>query len=143
MDRIREARNIMEANDLKLVVWKDGRTLARSKDRGIKPVYDVYKNSFKDLQGAFVADRVTGKAAAMLLTEGRISGLYSELISEPAARILEENSISYQYGKKVDYIMNRDQDGLCPIESISSKTDRVDELVEGIEKFFESVGMKK
>lgn len=137
------AKKHMENNNLKMVVYKDGEVIAESTDRGIKPVYDVYMEQFEKLKGAFVADRITGKAAAMLLAQGEISGIYTDLISEPAVEIFDKKGINIQYMKRVPHILNRDKDGMCPIETISRNVGNVDELIEGIEEFFVIVGMKK
>ena len=143
MEGIKIAKEYMESNDLKMVVYKDGEMVAQSTDRGIKPVYDVYVKDFEGLKGAFVADRITGKAAAMLLAQGGISGIYTDLISEPAVEIFEESGISLQYKNRVSHILNRDKNGMCPIETISRNVGNVDELIEGIEEFFVIVGMEK
>ncbi len=143
MEGIKIVKDYMEKNDLKMVVYNNGKFVAQSTDRGIKPVYDVYTESFEDLEGAFVSDRITGKAAAMLLAEGRIRGIYTDLISEPALEIFNQKGIALEYGKKVPHILNRDRDGMCPIETISRNVSDVDDLIEGIEAFFLTVGMKK
>ena len=143
VEGIRIAKEYMENNNLKMVVNKDGEIVAKSTDRGIKPIYDVYVEQFEKLKGAFVADRITGKAAAMLLAQGEISGIYTDLISEPAVEIFDKKGINIQYMKRVPHILNRDKDGMCPIETISRNVGNVDELIEGIEEFFVIVGMKK
>ncbi|WP_422485341.1 DUF1893 domain-containing protein [Gudongella sp. DL1XJH-153] len=143
MEGIIKAKEYMELNSLKMVVYNNEKVVAQSTDRGIKPVYDVYTKEFDSLKGAFVADRITGKAAAMLLAEGKISGIYTDLISDPAVEIFQSKGVSIEYGQKVKHILNRDMDGMCPIETISRNVSSVDDLIDGIEAFFITVGMKK
>lgn len=143
MEGIKKAKEYMDLNNLKMVVYNNEKVVAQSTDRGIKPIYDVYTKEFESLKGAFVADRITGKAAAMLLTEGKISGIYTDLISDPAIEIFQSKGVSIEYGKKVTRILNRDMDGMCPIETISRNVSSVDDLIDGIEAFFLIVGMKK
>lgn len=143
MDGIIKAKEYMELNNLKMVVYNNGKIVAQSLDKGIKPIYDVYTKNFDNLKGASVADRITGKAAAMLLAEGKIAGIYSDLISEAAVKILEENRIKVKYGERVDCILNRDKTDMCPIEKISCNKDNVEELIKEIEDFLDSTGIRK
>lgn len=53
-----------------------------------------------------MADIVIGKAAAMLLIYGKVHKIYTRLISEHAIAILDKYHITYEYDKKVPYIMN-------------------------------------
>ena len=143
MDKLEIAKRFLYDNDLKLVVMKNGIPLATSVDRGIKPIFDVYTKELHHLDGAYIADRVTGKAAAMLLAEGGVKGVYTDLISDAAIEILEQYPILFEYKKRVPYILNREGDGMCPIEKISRSVDDVDGLIRGIEEFFVQVGMTK
>ncbi len=143
MEGIIKAKEYMDSNNLKMVVYNNEKVVAQSIDRGIKPVYDVYTKDFESLKGAFIADRITGKAAAMLLADGKIAGIYTDLISDPAMEIFQSKGVNFEYGKKVKNILNRDLDGMCPIETISRNVSNVDELIEGIKAFFLIVGMKK
>lgn len=141
MEKTIKAKAIMINNDYKLVVVKDDIVLYFSYDRGIKPIYDVYTNNPEFLKGAYISDRVTGKAAAMILSNAGIAGIYTELISEQAIKIFMEHDIVLSYEKKVDYILNRDKTGSCPIERISKDLNSEDTsaLVSGIKNFLESI----
>jgi hypothetical protein len=141
MDELINAKAIMIDKDYKLVVVKDGTVLFSSFDRGIKPVYDAFTKSSNMLKGAFISDRVTGKAAAIILSNAGIAGIYTELISKEAINIFSERGIKLLYEKKVDYILNRDKNGSCPIEKISKdlKYDDINKLISGIETFLKSI----
>lgn len=143
MDNLTLAKKYLYDNDLKLVVMKNGEPMATSVDRGIKPIYDVYTKELHHLDGAYIADRVTGKAAAMLLAEGGVKGVYTDLISDAAIEVLDQFPILVEYRKRVPFILNREGDDMCPIEKISRGVQDVDGLIEGIEEFFVKVGMKK
>lgn len=76
------------------------------------------------LQGAAVADQVIGKAAAFLLRKGGAKYLYAKVISEHALETLQNSGIAVSYGTKVPYIINRNKDGMCPMEqTVLSVTD--------------------
>ena len=57
---------------------KEVRTFTR---RGIIDLYELQKQDTLFLQGAVIADKVVGKAAAALMVLGNISELYADVIS--------------------------------------------------------------
>ena len=65
--------------------------------------------------GAAAADRVVGKAAAMLFALLRVKSLYAEVITETAKAVLEAQGIECVYGTLVERLI--DADGkVCPSE---------------------------
>lgn len=98
--------------------------LRTSTQKGIAPMMEILTTEPCFLEGAFVADRVIGKAAAFLLIKGEIAHLYAKVISIHAAEALEKNNIPFEYDKMVPYIINRTKDGRCPFEaSVLEETD--------------------
>lgn len=143
MNSIMHAKEYLHDNNLKMVVIRDLEVLAKSTDRGIKPIYDVYTRDNNLLKDSYVADRVIGKAAAIFLINGGIRGLYTDLISEVAIEEFSGTDIKVEYETKVPFILNREGNDLCPIENIAKNSKDVDELIAGINEFFIKVGMIK
>ena len=96
-----------------LVVVKDGKTSVCD-GRGIKPVVDYLEKD--NFDGAFVADKVIGKASALLLVYGKVQEVYTPAISKPAVKVFEDNNVKYSADKIVDNIINRTGTDLCPME---------------------------
>ena len=67
--------------------------------------------------GLSAADKVVGKATAYLYVLLRVREIYAQVISEPAAEVLQAKGIHVQYGKMVPNIINRKGDGICPFEA--------------------------
>ncbi len=138
MKDIEIAVEILEKEQLTIAVVKDGKLIYSSKDKGIKPLYFVHKNNI-DLKDSSVADRVTGKAAAMICTSACIKELNTKVISDNAIDILKETNIVYNYSVLTPYIKNRDKTGMCPIETLSLKAENINDLMTKIEEFLESL----
>lgn len=139
MRDIEIAKKILEEENQKIVVVKEGRIVFKSKDRGIKPMYYLVRNMKEEVKSSSLADRVIGKGAAILCEYMGIKSLYTDLISENAISILEKNKIDYEYRDKCDYIKNRDKTDYCPIEKRSLDTDDPKVLMERIEEFLNSL----
>lgn len=83
--------------------------------RGIAPMLGFLEQGI-DLTGFSVADRVVGKAAALLFVRAGISAVYAAVISEPAIAVLAANAIPCEWDRRVEYIINRAGNGPCPME---------------------------
>ena len=86
-----------------------------SKKTGIAPMIEFIDNK-TDLVGFSVADKIVGKAVALLFIYSQIKEVYAKTISKPAVEILEKHSIKVSYETLTDRIINRKGTGLCPME---------------------------
>lgn len=68
------------------------------------------------LSGAFAADKIVGKAAALLFILGKVTSIYAGVVSRPALDVFSAHGVSAQYGRVVSNIINRDKTGICPME---------------------------
>lgn len=133
------AKELLNDENLNLAIVKDSKIIFKSKDRGIKPLYTAINEIREELVGCSIADRVTGKAAAMLCKYGDIKELHTKLISENAINILKETTITFNYDELTPFIKNRDKTGMCPVETLSIKTNSIDELLVDISNFLKNI----
>ena len=126
MSKRNEVVTRLYANDLRCVAQtKAG--LYESTLSGIKPLMIKLREDRSFFEGAVVADRVIGKAAAMLLAASGVQEVFGAVMSESAEQFLKQAGISYGYCEKVPYIKNRTGDGMCPMEeTVQSLTDAQD-----------------
>ena len=73
-------------------------------------------NSGKNYLNYSAADKIVGKAAAMLYKLLNINDIYGEVMSISAINFLEQNHINFKYKIKTNEIINRKGTGICPIE---------------------------
>lgn len=134
------AKDMLYKDNLKILIYKDKKVVFKSKNRGIQPIFELpRKIKLSEVEGAYVADRVIGRAAAMILSSLKIKAIYTRIISEEAIKIFKENNIQVSYDKKVKNILNRTKEDLCPIEKLSQGVNNVEELLEEIEIFLKEV----
>lgn len=96
-------------------VLSDGSRLIKSRERGVKPLIGFIESG-KSFKGFTVADKVVGKAAALLYALMGVSSLYASVISEGALTVCKSFGISVEYGTLTQNIINRRGDGFCPME---------------------------
>ena len=133
------AIELLHNENLTLAIVKDEKVIFLSKDKGIKPLYSAITEHKAELEGSSIADRVTGRAAAMICAYGKVKHLKTGLISDNGINILKRTNITYEYDERVPFIENRDRTGMCPIETLSLKSANIEELLSGITKFLESI----
>ena len=130
------AKDLLKEKDFALVVVKDGEVLFTSNDRGIKPMYTLVREMKDEVAGSSIADRVIGRGAALLSQYLKIKEVYSNLMSKSAIEVLEREEIQYSFLEICESIKNRDQTGLCPIETISLDETNPIKFIEELEIFF-------
>lgn len=114
---LEQAKSILHTSASTIAVVSNGEVFT-SQERGVKPLLYLLSEKKGFLKGASVADKAIGKAAALLMVLGEIKEVHTFIISEPAIKVFEKYNIPCFYDKKVDRIVNRTGDGLCPMETL-------------------------
>ncbi|MFA5523610.1 MAG: DUF1893 domain-containing protein [Tissierellales bacterium] len=133
------AKEVLAEKELTIAIVKEGKIIFTSTDKGIKPMYTAVLDLKEDLKGASVADRVIGRAAAILCKHVDIKGLYTKLISHEAIKVFEDTTISFFYDESSPYIKNRDKTDMCPVEKLSQNVNNPEELIQKISHFLDSI----
>lgn len=131
---LEKAKSILLSSASTIAVVSDGEVFT-SQERGVKPLLFLLKEKKEFLKGASVADKVIGKAAALLMVLGEIKEVHTLIISEPAIKVFEKHNIPCFYDKKVTRIVNRTGDGLCPMETLCLDVDEPKEAFQKIINF--------
>lgn len=119
-------------------VVRSGDTIRLFRQRGVKDLFRLLKESPGELRGALIADKVVGKGAAALMVLGGIRELYADVISYPALELLARKRIPVSYTIAVERIANRSQTGPCPIEERCIACESPEECLRKIEEFISS-----
>ncbi len=107
---------LLEKNASLVVYYKNGDIKEYYQDR-IKDIKEILMKDESLLKDAIVADKVIGKVAASLLAVAGVKEIYAEVMSKLAIPVLEKNNIKYEFNNKVEYIKNKDNTGICPMEN--------------------------
>lgn len=137
--RTKEAIDILHKENCSCVIATTNGRMLRYNGRGVSDLYRLLTEEPQTLNGAFVADKVIGKGGAALLVLGGVSGLYTDLISESALRLLREADILVGYGECVPTIINRSGTGPCPVEKLCAPCRTAEECLPLIADFLLSI----
>lgn len=117
MTKLEEIKEILEEKEASLVVCYKNEEIKAYFQNRIKDIKDILKEDKNAMQGAIIADKVIGKVAASVLTVSGVKAIYAKVMSKYAIPVLEENNIKYEYENLVEYIINQDKTGMCPMEN--------------------------
>lgn len=133
MSRRNEAVSRLYRENLSCVVEKEGNTYT-SVQFGIKPLMQFLRENRRFFEGAVVADKVIGKAAALLLIDGGVSEVFGAVMSESAAAFLSAYNVPFGYCELVPMIENRTHTGMCPMEETVLQLSDPSEAFSALEK---------
>lgn len=129
--------SMLDGGKYTLVVGKND-DIRTSHLRGVRPLYEIWRDDPDFMSGAYMADKVIGKAAAALVIAGHIKRLHTHVISTHALELLDSKGcVDVTYDKLVDHIINRDQSGWCPLEKLCNPCADVSECIDRITHFLE------
>ena len=118
MALLSRAIHLLHSGDFTCVLCDRDRVLT-DKRRGIVPLLERIEAG-EDLKGVCVADRIIGRAAAMLLILGGAAAVHGDVMSVSAKELLEANGITVSFDTLTEHIINRKGDGPCPMEQATA-----------------------
>lgn len=110
------AKTELYEENLTLAIVKNSEVLFETKNHRISGFLDAVEKLGDELEGASLADRVVGKAIALLCVYAKIREVYAVVLSRKAKAVLEQNKIRVQCRELVDNVLNADKTGMCPFE---------------------------
>ena len=143
------AKNRLQTKELTLVIVKNGQLLFETKETRIKGFLEAIEKSGNSLNGSAIADKVVGKAIALLCVYAKVSAVYAKVISIEAKSLFEKHKINHEWQIIVKEILNFEKNQTCPFEmKAKNMTDpektyieklKPGELLFDIEDFHDSV----
>lgn len=124
---INDLKDILLKENHTLVIYKNNASVITSNDRGVNSLIKLIKKDKSQLSGSLIADKVIGKAAALLMIYAGVKEIYAPIISKPALQTLLKHNVKIYYDKEVERIINRKGDGLCPMETLCLDIEKPEE----------------
>ncbi len=114
MNDLQKAKTLLQSGRYTCVLCKGDRVHTSGK-AGISPMLDLL-DSHTDVRGFSAADKIVGKAAAMLFVLAGVGAVHAGVLSTSAAELLRAYAIPFTYDTLTDVIINRQGTGMCPME---------------------------
>jgi hypothetical protein len=115
------ARNNLRRKGLTLAIVKNGEALFETRSHRISGFLSAVENLGDQLESASLADKVAGKAVALLCVYAGISAVYAETLSCKAKVVLEKNGIHTEWKELIDNVLDLNRSDVCPFEKTAEK----------------------
>lgn len=120
---------MLNQQGLSLLVYNNEK-LTTHDNRGIQDLLELVSSQPERLKGAIVADKIIGKSAAALMTSCGVVEVHTNVICTPAREMFEKAGIKIFANKEVPMIRNRENSGMCPMDTRLEGIESVEECVE-------------
>ena len=126
-DAAEEAIELINNSKATCITVKNNELATVASAQGIAYLIDLYEKDM--LKDVFLADKIIGKAAAIILTLGGVKSCYGYTVSESALNWLDKHNIPVTYKTTTPVIQNRKGDGMCPMEATVKNIDNPEEAL--------------
>jgi hypothetical protein len=110
---------LLEDSRQNLLVFRDGEVIFSSGSRGVAPLVEAVDAFGREgLIGVVTADRIVGRAAALLNVYMGAVEVHALLISAGAKEVLGEHGVGFIFREETDAIKMRDGVVFCPFERL-------------------------
>jgi len=110
------AEHELKSRNINLVIVKNGVVLCQSMAHGMKGLLQAIEEYDRDLAGTAVADKIIGRAAAMLCVYSKVKSVFAITMTEGALRLLMKNRVAHKFERHVCRLMNSQRTDICPFE---------------------------
>ncbi len=143
MQDLKLAKRILKERDLTLVVVRKGEIIFEGKSHGINDFLQAIKKFKKELVDSAVADRIVGRAAALLCAYSKVASVFAITISEEGRKVLEDWNIFCEFENSVAHILNYQKTGVCPFEKIAASLTDPNEAYEKLKTYTPSNNLEE
>jgi hypothetical protein len=116
MNDLEKAKHVLYEKELTLAIVKNGEVLFETRSHRISGFLGAIEQLGEELESASLADRVAGKAIALLCVYAKIKEVYAEVLSKKAKIVFEQNGVHHEWKEQVDNVLDLNKKGVCPFE---------------------------
>jgi hypothetical protein len=120
----------LNQKNVNLVVVKDGKVLFETESHGLNDLVKAINQLQSSMKGSSVADRIVGRAAALLFVFSGVSAVFAATISDGGIEILDNNNVFHEFEKRVPRILNLKKTDVCPFEKLVAELSSPQEAYE-------------
>ncbi len=119
MTDVELAREALQRDALAFAIVKRGALVRTGTRDGIGELLEAVDALGEEARGASLADKIVGKAVAMVARAAGIHAVYATLASQAALDALAQDGVPLTYKCLVPLILNKRNDGPCPMERLT------------------------
>lgn len=115
------AKKRLKGKDLTLAIVKNSEITFEAVSHGISGFLEALEKLGDRVEGASVADRVVGRAIALLCVYAKVKAVYAMILSKKARAIFEKYAVYHELDSLVESVLDTDGVTLCPFEKLATR----------------------
>ncbi|MCX8171079.1 MAG: DUF1893 domain-containing protein [Candidatus Bathyarchaeota archaeon] len=131
------AKRELKEKNLSLVIVKGEKIIFKSNLQGLTGLIQAIDSLGNNISSSSVADKIVGRAAALLIAYFHAEEVYAATISERGLDTLKKYGVRVEYDTLVPEIMNRWGTDICPFEKLSLIIESPNEAYRKIKRHLE------
>ncbi|MBS7615681.1 DUF1893 domain-containing protein [Candidatus Bathyarchaeota archaeon] len=116
---LEKAKRRLKSENLTLSIVKKSEIIFESRTHGIFGFLEAIEKLGDKLRDASVADKIVGKAIALLCIYAKVKAVYALTMSKEAEHALKECGVYFERDKLVNEILDASGKEMCPFEKIA------------------------
>lgn len=108
----------LKQENLALVIAKRGKVIFETSSHGIDGLLRAMEVLNKEMHGSSIADKIVGKAAALLCVYAEVVAVFAVTASEKGIQVLRSNKVLCQFENRVPHILDSKRNEICPFENL-------------------------
>jgi hypothetical protein len=121
MQDLEIAKKRLIEKHLTLSVVKNGNAVFEATSHGVSNFLTAIEKFGSRFDGASVADKVVGKAIALLCVYAKVKAVYGVILSKRGKAVFEENMVHHGWSTMVENILDAEKTGICPFEKLAAE----------------------
>lgn len=118
MDDLAVAKQRLKQERLSLVFVKHSKLIFETRTEGLSGFLQAIDKHHRELLNSSVADRVIGKAAALLCVYSRVRAAFAVTLSQSGLEVLNTHEVHIEFEDVTPRILNQNKSAMCPFENL-------------------------
>jgi len=136
MSDLEVARQRLNDRKLSLVFVRDSKIIYETDEEGLGGFLHAIEKSMDNLAGASVADKIIGKATALLCAHAKVVAAFAVTMSQGGLEILRKHKIPNEFVALVPVILNSKKTDKCPFEKLVENISSPKQAHEETKRFY-------
>ncbi|MGQ9530091.1 MAG: DUF1893 domain-containing protein [Candidatus Bathycorpusculaceae bacterium] len=112
---------LSKEKNLTLTIAKNGEIIFETSSHGISGFLEAVEKLGKKLEEASAADKIVGKAIALLCVHAKVRYVYATTLSKGGKKIFEEYGVYHEWDNLVENILDFNKAEVCPFEKLATE----------------------
>ena len=125
-----------------LMIYESDKLVFQSNSNGVRPHLEAIDQLGTRLKGSIMADKIVGRAAALLMLFSGAAEVHADVITRAARELMEQSKVKLHVGEQTEHIKMVDGRIYCPFEAMVQGIDNPEQAYHAIRDKIQSLSFE-